>query len=375
MTQTTAVNVYDSNEAQASDEALFMAMELSSREWKLAFAQGLENPRIRTVPAGELGVLDSEVRRTLKLWKMNPSTPVFSCYEAGRDAFWIHRALESRGWKNVVVDPASIEVDRRRRRRKTDRLDAVGLVRRLVRFARGERDVWRVARPPTIEEEDRRRLHREQARLTKERTSHLSRIRGLLVTQGVASKKLDVPALMPKLPPGLRAELQREWERLCLVQQQLKKVVAEMKRQAKEDKSPTLEKVRQLEKLKGVGVITSRVLVTEFFGWRKFKNRRQVGAAAGLCGTPYDSGDSTREQGISKAGNAHVRRLAIELAWMWVRWQPDSQLTRWFESRFAANGKRLRRIGIVALARKLLVALWKYLEHGEVPEGAVFSSP
>ena len=372
MTRTTATKMYD------TEAALYMAMELSAKEWKLAFARGFENPRIRTVPAGDFEQLRYEVRRTLERFGLGLETPVITCHEAGRDGFWIHRELERRRWLSVVVDPASVEVNRRQRRRKTDRLDAIGLVRRLVRYMRGERDVWKAVRVPSVEEEDRRRLHREQARLTKEQTQHLARIRGLLATRGPVPKKLEPAVLLrqsngTRMPPALSDELQREWARLRLVQQHLKQVVAEMKRQEKEDASPAMDKVRQLKRLKGVGSIFSRVLVMEFFGWRQFKNRREVGALAGLTGTPYDTGQSEREQGISKAGNHWVRRQAVELAWMWVRWQPDSALTRWFHQRFG-EGKRIRRVGIVALARKLLVALWKYLEHGEVPEGAVFSA-
>jgi transposase len=375
VTQTTAPTVYD------NASALYMAMELSAKEWKLAFAKGFENPRIRTVNAGDFEGLRGEVRRALERYGLDLETPVVTCYEAGRDGFWIHRELERRRWRNVVVDPASIEVTRHRRKRKTDRLDAIGLVKRLVRYARGERDVWRTVRVPDVEDEDRRRLHREQDRLTKEQTSHLARIRSLLATQGPVPQKLDEAVLLrrsngTRLPSALSAELRREWERLRLVQKHLKAVVGEMSRQEKEDQSPIMDKVRQLKQLKGVGSIFSRVLVMEFFGWRKFKNRREVGSLAGLTGTPHDSGSMEREQGISKAGNSWIRGLCVELAWMWVRWQPDSALTRWFTERFDADkGRRVKRIGIVALARKLLVALWKYLEHGELPEGAVLSRP
>jgi len=369
MTQTTAMH------HDAPETPLHMAMEVSAAEWKLGFARGLEKARVRTIRAGNFEQLRAEIRKTQKLFGLELDAPVYSCYEAGRDGFWIHRELERRRIHNVIVDPASIEVVRHRRRRKTDRLDAANLVRRLVRWVRGERDAWRTVKVPSVAAEELRRLHRERKRLVKEQTGHQTRIRSVLATHGPVPKKLE-PAVLQRrsngtrLPAPTRDELRREWQRLELVRSQLKEVEREIARQENEDESPAMNKVRKMRRLKGIGSVFARTFGAEFFGWRTFQNGRQVGALAGLTGTPYDSGQTNREQGISKAGNRWVRSLAVEMAWMWLRYQPDSALSLWFHARFG-EGARVRRIGIVALARKLLVALWKWVEFDELPEGAV----
>ena len=368
---TTSLSTY------AVQPVLYMAMEVSSRQWKLAFALGYERPRIRTVKAGDLSAVGKEIWKARERLKLDKDAPVYSCYEAGRDGFWIHRELVRRHWNNIIVDPASIEVDRRRRRRKTDRLDAEGLVRRLVRWVQGDRDVWRVVQVPSAEHEDQRRLHRERARLVKEKTGHLARIRSLLATQGPVPRKLDEKALRvvthsnARMPKRLAGDLRREWERLELVKRHLREVIRIMN---EEEAEPTEEmsKVRTLKSLRGIGPVFARVLVTEFFGWRSFSNRRQVGSLAGVTGTPYASGDIEREQGISKAGNRWVRSMIIEMAWMWLRHQPDSAISIWYRSRFG-DGARARKIGIVGVARRVLIALWRFVEHGQIPEGAVIS--
>jgi transposase len=314
-------------------------------------------------------------------FKLAQDTATLSCYEAGRDGFWIHRALTAAGLANVVVDAASIEVDRRRRRAKTDRLDAEKLLQQLVRHdERGDR--LRVVRVPTPGEEDARRPGRELERLKNERKQHSARIGALLALHGMASVKLTAGfakllAVMQgpygPLPSQLRAELTREAERLQLVRAQIRELERSRTKALVQD-TKAARMATSLMLLNAVGVNTATVLAYEFFSWREFKNGKQVGASAGMTGVPYDSGGTEREQGISKAGNRRVRALAIELAWMWLRHQPGSRLSRWYMERFARGSSRARRVGIVALARKLLVALWRYVDQGIVPDGALMKA-
>ena len=273
-----------------------------------------------------------------------------------------------------MVDSASIEVNRRARRAKTDRLDGDKLLAMLLRHHAGER-VWSVLHEPTPEDEDARRTHRELARLMHERTAHTNRISSLLVLHNLRPRIIIGgrdwagwwEAHGTQVPPQLRAELERESARLALVKQQIKALEA-ARRQAVEDGKQPL--VAQLAQLRAIGPKGAWVLVKELFGWRRFANRRELAGCLGLAPTPYDSGGSQVEQGISKAGNKRARALLVELAWGWLRLQPDSELTQWFNRRFAAGGKRMRRVGIVALARRLAIALWRYLQHGEIPAGA-----
>jgi len=301
--------------------------------------------------------------------------PVRSCYEAGRDGFWLHRWLTEQGIHNLVVDSASIEVNRRARRRaKTDRLDGDKLLSMLMRYHAGERRVWAVARVPTPEQEDERRLHRELGRLKQERTAHSNRVRSLLVLHNLRVAHIGGRSWQhwltyhgPHLPSGLRAEIEREVARLALVVTQIKTIETQQHQEVKAGAQPA---IALLARLKGIGVGSPWPLIKELFGWRHFHNRREVAGCLGLTPTPYSSGESQVEQGISKAGNKRSRSLMIELAWNWLRYQPTSQLTQWFNARFARGGKRMRRIGIVALARRIAIALWRYLEYGEIPPGA-----
>ncbi len=304
--------------------------------------------------------------------------PVRSCYEAGRDGFWIHRVLLARGITNIVVDAASIEVNRRRRRAKTDRLDAVKLVTQLLRHHRGER-VWSVVRVPSVAAEDARQLHRDLDRLKSERRIHRTRMQALLVTHGVdlkiGAKFLDtLPRLAQwdgqPLPPGLRARVVREYHRLQLVNQHIRELEHERQYLLATSQTPAVEQAKVLGQLCGIGDTSSWVFVMEFFSWRQFANRREVAAAAGLTPTPYQSGGAPREQGISKAGNPRVRTMMIEIAWSWLRHQPESALAKWFWARFGTGSPRQRRVGIVALARRLLIDLWRLVEYGVIPEGA-----
>ena len=376
-----ATRTNDSSKRQA---VLYMALELGEKTWKVGFSMGLgQPPRQREIPGRAVMLLEEEIRAAKERFGLPAQTPVVSCCEAGRDGFWLHRWLGSIGVESAVVDSSSIQVDRRQRRAKTDRLDLKRLLTMLVRYYQGERDVWRVVRVASVEQEDARQLHRELQTLRGEQTAHSNRIKGLLSSCGVT---LEVDRHLPKrlkelrlwdglaLPSDLHQRLLREFERMRVVNRQIRQLEKERARRIRqEEKAPAVAQVRTLMGLKGIGVNSAWLYVREVFGWREIKNRRQVGAIVGLVGSPYRSGDVNHEQGISKAGNRRMRAMAIEIAWGWLRFQPSSALSRWYERRFAHGGKRLRRIGIVALARKLLVALWKYLETGEPPADAELS--
>jgi transposase len=366
-------------------EVLYLSFELGRKEWKLAFTVGRgEKPRLRTLAAGDLRGLDQEIERARQRWGVPEGARVVSCYEAGRDGFWLHRCLLSRGVSNLVVDSSSIEVNRRSRRAKTDRLDAQKLLTMLIRHDLGEEDrVWSVVQVPSVEQESDRQLHRDWDVLKKERTLHRNRIHSLLACQGIPLKlgsdfaeRLESLVLRDgsALPSPLRERLKREWERLELVESQIRDLTRQKEEAVAAASSPSLQQIAQLAQLKGIGLTSAWVFVCEFFGWRKFRNRREVGALAGLTPMPYQSGSSDHEQGISKAGNSRLRTMAIEIAWSWLRWQPQSQLSLWFRERYGPGSRRSRRVGIVALARKLLVALWRFLEFGVVPEGAILKT-
>lgn len=359
---------------------LYLALELSAGTWKLAFTVGLgQKPRLKTVTARSTGCLLCEINAAKKRFGLREDAPVLSCYEAGRDGFWLHRFLLAHGVENQVVDSASIEVNRRHRRAKSDGLDAVKLVEMLIRWHNAEKKVWRLVRVPSVADEDQRQLHRELIALKAERLAAANSIKGLLATLGlVVSVDETLPRRLEKLrqwdcaelPPGLHRRLLREFERWRLIDGQIDELERERSAKLREDKTPHVEKVRRLMNLKGIGRNGSWLLVHEFFGWRRFRNRRELGSLAGLTPTPYDSGESRREQGISKAGNRRVRWMMNELAWGWLRYQPESELSQWYQRRFGQGNRRLRKVGIVALSRKLLIALWKYVEGGEAPAGA-----
>ena len=359
---------------------LHLAFELGEGEWKLTFTVGHgQAPRLRTIGARDVVVLQAEIAKAKQRFGLRADAAVVSCYEAGRDGFWLHRYLTAHGVSNVIVDSSSIEVNRRKRRAKTDRLDGGKLVAMLLRYHGGEAKVWSVVRVPGVNEEDQRQLSRELLALKDERTRHVNRIKALLVSQGLAVEVDD--QFLERLPElrqwdgsavgaELQARLRRELARWQFVHRQVLDLEGERRRRVGEETTVPAEQVRSLLGLRGVGLNGSWLLVRELFGWRKPRNRRELAALVGLTPTPYQSGCSAREQGISKAGNRRLRRLLVELAWGWLRWQPTSGLTRWYEARFG-RGRRSRKVGIVALARKLLVAFWRYLERGEVPEGAL----
>lgn len=361
-----------------TEPSLYLAFELS-KKWKLGFSTGLgQHPRRRTIDAGDLPALQQEIEVAKRRFGLSADRPVKSCYEAGRDGFWLHRYLLEREVEILVVDSSSIEVNRRARRAKTDRIDVGKLLNMLLRYHNSEEKVWSVVHVPSVDAEDKRHLHRQLATLKVDRTRHIGRIKGLLATQG-----LNVPIHVgfldtleaarlwdgSPLPPGLRARVEREYADLRYAERQIKELEAERDELIETSDAPCIEKVRQLMKLRAIGPNSAWLFVMEFFGWRQFRNRREVGGLAGLTPTPHQSGEESREQGISKAGNCDVRAMAIEIAWCWLRYQPDSELALWFCEKFG-HSKRTRKIGIVALARKLLVALWRYLETGEIPAGA-----
>jgi transposase len=367
-------------ESTGNDAALYMALELSASRWQLAFAVGLAMPsRRRTIAAGDEAALQQEIAAARRRFGLPATAAVRSCYEAGRDGFWIHRLLERVSVRNVVVDSASIEVNRRQRRAKTDRLDAEALLRRLIRYWLGERDQWKVVHVPSLAVEDARHAERSLAMLTAERTRYRNRLHGVLATHGVRLPlKGDVATrvttvMTPNghgLPPGVIARVQLTWRLLQAIEHELAVARAAHATQARAAATPAAARTRRLAQLKGIRVYSAAVLATEVFA-RDLRNRREVGALSGLVPVPYQSGAAGHDQGISRAGLKAVRRLLVEVAWSWVRWQPGSALTRWYRARFGTGGPRARRIGIVALARKLLIALWRYSEQGLVPAGAV----
>lgn len=373
MNQTTRIT-----ESTRTEAVLHMALELGASEWKLGF--GVEAGRKasqRTVAAGDLNGLVLEVARAKHRLGVPESARVVSCYEAGRDGFWLHRFLLSEGVENVVMDSSSIEVNRRHRRAKTDGVDVEKLLSLLIRYERGEKKVFGVAHAPTPEQEDERHLARELESLKQERTAHTNRIKGLLASVGARGVKVGKGFLQQldqatqwngeRLLSSLRERLRREGERLALLESQ----IAAVERFRQKATVEATEKVQQLQKLKGIGDSSGWLFVVEFFGWRQFRNRREVASLAGLAPMPYQSGDTiNHEQGISKAGNRRIRVMAIEIAWGWLRFQPQSRLSLWFRERYGPGSRRSRRVGIVALARKLLIALWRYLDYGVIPDGA-----
>jgi transposase len=369
-------------------KVLYLAIELSKKTWLLGFAVGAgQKPRRMSVSGGDWQRLLREIERAKAHFGLLPDSLVVSCYEAGRDGFWLHRCLEQAGVLSLVVDAGSMRRHHGRRHRKTDRLDVARLLRDLMAYSQGDGSVWQVVRVPPRASEDVRQLQRERHVLKKEREAHRSRIGGLLFSRGIRIKSwrqllsagLDSLRTWDgeALGEELHRQLARELERLELVKKQMAGLEARRKELLKQRPSvhaKTLECVDRMFKLKGIGPENSWTYSTEMFGWREFKNRRQVGGFLGLGGTPYQSGAMDYDLGIGKDGPAWVRSMTIELAWGWLRFQPDSAQSRWFQERYGPGCKRDRRKGIVALARRLMIALWQYLEYGVIPEGAVLKS-
>jgi transposase len=359
-----------------------MALELSDTTWKVLFATSAGKRRERSVKARDLARILEEIAEAERRLGLPASARVVSCYEAGRDGFWLHRALCANGVANLVVDSSSIEVQRRARHRKTDRLDLIKLMSLLLRWHGGELKVWSVVRVPSVTEEDIRQLSRGIERLKSERQRIRTRIKSLLALHGIKIVVVGGAKWIAKvgelrnwegLPLGehLRCDLLLEGERLALVEKQLCVLKAKRDDLVAHSEQPAAVTSRKLAGLGAIAAESSFVFSTELFGWRRFDNRRQLAGSVGIVGTPWKSGGIDREQGISKAGNGRMRTMLVEIAWCWLRYQPASALSRWWQERFGRTGGRARKAAIVALARKLLVALWRYLEHDIVPEGAV----
>src|SRR5215475_6336002 len=378
--------------AAAHDDAVrcLLAIELSKKSWIVAVNTPLSDKISRhTLKAGDgKELLDlCERIRTRVARETKRRVEIVSCYEAGYDGFWLHRLLESRGIRNYVIDPASLQVDRRARRVKTDGVDVERLLRSLMAYLRGEPKVWSVVRVPSVAEEDDRRLHRERGRLIGERVQHVNRIKGLLAIHGIYNYqplRRDRMQQLERLrtadgqtlPPRLTAEILRELTRLELVVGMIKTIEAERDAIASaktETEHTSAKKIKDLAKIKSIGPEFATTLVGEVL-YRSFDNRKQLASYVGLTPAHFQSGAMCRDQGISKAGNGKARTVMIELAWLWLRHQPDSPLSVWFRERVGKLKGCIRRITIVAVARKLLIALWRYLETGLVPKGAILKA-
>ena len=374
--------------AASHDDAVgcLVAIELSKKSWIVAVNTPLSDKISRhTLKAGDgKELLDlCERIRTRVARETKRRVEIVSCYEAGYDGFWLHRLLEAHGIRNYVIDPASLQVDRRARRAKTDHVDVERLLRSLMAYLRGEPKVWSVVCVPSVAEEDDRRLNRERGRLINERIQHVNRIKGLLAIHGIYDyQPLRRDRMQPldrlrtadgrTLPPRLKAEILRELQRLELVIGMIKAIEAERDAIAlakAQTEHTSAKKIQGLAKIKCIGPEFASTLVGEVF-YRSFDNRKQLASYVGLTPAHFQSGATCHDQGISKAGNAKARTVMIELAWLWLRHQPDSPLSVWFRGRVGKLKGRIRRITIVAVARKLLIALWRYLETGLVPDGA-----
>lgn len=361
-----------------SEPTLYVAFELSAKSWKLAMTIGFGvAPWLRTVAAGDLAGVARTLTEARHRWQLASSASVMSCYEAGRDGFWIHRALVAQGIANRVVDSASIDVTRRARRAKTDRLDALKLLMMLLRVCSGEPDVWSEVRVPSEADEAARHVSRERTTLIEERTRIINQARSWLATYGCrlpTSRRgawwtqvrdwRDAP-----LPGAVQARLERADARLTLIAAHLE-ALETAQASARTAAAPNSALAR-LVHVKGVATTAASVLLDEGLIWRAFRNRREIGSVLGFTPTPYQSGERSHEQGISRAGNRRLQAISVQLAWQWVRWQPASPITQWFERRYAGGGTRQRRIGIVAVARKVVIALWRYATTGVLPAGVI----
>lgn len=373
----------------ANGVVLTVSLELSSACWKLAFQDGRrDKPSIHNAKAEQSGVRLQEavtlIEQQKVKWDLPADTPVVVVYEAGQDGFWIYRALMARGIQTYVVDPASIPVARQARRAKTDRLDALMLVNTLRAWLNGERDRMKVVKVPSEAAEAQRQIMRDRGILQKEVQQHRDRITKLLRLVGnwdgvgadfAERLKLDKVWCHDGQPLSaeLQQRLEQEYKRMRVSERHLEMLEERMVSQLPNE---VQQRIGQLQKFKGIGRIGAIRLVLELF-WRDFQNRRQVGSCVGLVPQPYDSGQMRVDQGISKQGNRRVRALLIEMAWFWLRYQPNSAISRWFAQRTGggnAQNKRNKRIAIVAVARRLVIALWRYLETGEIPKDAALKT-
>ena len=364
-----------------SEPTLYVAFELSAKQWKLAMTSGFGvAPWLRTVSSGDLTAVARAITQARRRFGLPASGSVMSCYEAGRDGFWIHRALTAQGIANRVVDSASIEVNRRARRAKTDRLDALKLVMMLVRVCHGEGRVWREVRVPTVAEEAARHVSRERTALTQEQTRLTNQMRGWLATWGCAWPARRAEgwwravrdwAAAP-LPAAVQARIARAQARWQMLETQIDGLDAQQG--AATAAAAADSPLGRLVRVKGVATTSASVLLDEGLVWRGFRNRREIGGVLGFTPTPFESGERRQEQGISRAGNQRLQAMSVQLAWQWVRWQPDSPITQWFRERFSGGSGRVRRIGIVAVARRLVIALWRFATTGVAPTGAILKA-
>jgi transposase len=377
----TATTQREESTATARDR-LLMAIELGRREWKVGVTtQRGQRIRRRTLPADAWECLPQEMAAARKRLDLPADAPVTSCDEAGRDGFWIHRYLTGLGVENLVVDSSSLEVDRRARRAKTEAIDLAKLLSMLRRHRSGEKRVWRVVHIPSEQDDARRQPHRELWTLKRDRTRVTNRLAGLLATVGVyVTGNAKLPMRLDGLrqwngeprSATLRARVARESDNVTLLTTQIQVLERARRLELREHADAVVARVRHLLQLRGIGEQTAWLFVTELFAWRQFRNRREVGGMTGMVGTPYRSGLLNREQGISKAGNTRVRSMAIQIAWSWLIDNRHSALTPWYTERFARGGPVARKIGIVAVARRLVIDLWRDLDAGVIPQGAVF---
>lgn len=367
-------------ESTGSD-ALYVAFELSSKEWLLTVSVAPDATRQRArVRPGDREGITRVLAEGKRRGGLAPDAPVRSCYEAGRDGFWPHRLLTTLGVLNLVVDSSSIEVSRRARRAKTDRLDGEKLLRLLLRHWGGERDMWHVVHVPSREAEDGRHASRGLTTLQGERTRYRNRIHSLLALHGVGRLRLDArgPDRLAAardwagapLPLGVQARVLETWRLLQGVEGERQRA-RRLERQQVRGAAGTV--AQRLAQVRGIAARSATILAEELFS-RGLRNRREVGALTGLVSAPYRSGTIVRDQGIAPSGLPAVRRVAVEIAWAWLRYQPTSALAQWYHRRFGGGGAVTRRIGIVALARRVIIALWRYVEHGIVPEGALLKT-
>jgi transposase len=361
---------------------LYVALELSTKEWLLTMsvAPAARRQRVRVAPGDREG-LQRAFAVAKARYGLAADAPVRSCYEAGREGFWPHRLLTAGGVTNVVVDSSSIEVSRRVRQAKTDRLDGEKLLRMLLRYWGGERHLWHVVQVPTRAAEDARHASRSLTTLQGERTRYRNRIHALLTLHGV--RKLRIDGRWPTrvatvqdwagepLPAGVTARLHVLWRLLQAIEAEVREARRAERQAVRATAAATA--AQRLAQLRGVAARSATILTQELFA-RGLRNRREVGALTGLVSAPYDSGTTRRDQGLARSGLPAVRRVAVEIAWAWIRYQPTSALTRWYHERFAGGGAVTRRIGIVALARRVIVALWRYVEQGIIPEGALLKA-
>ena len=368
-----------------------VALELSKKSWVIAFSPPPEGGKnsLHQIAAKDISRLFGFLESARLKAEREASHPleIVVCYEVGYDGFWLARLLIAKGIRTIVFDPASFLMPRRGRRAKTDRLDAEGMTRTLRTWLSGDREVARDVQIPSVEQEDAKRIERERKYLVEERISIVGRIKGLLALHGIwltgkrigkgLRERLDRMTTGDGRPlaPFLRRDIERMLRRYDLVSQQIEEVVAD-RREALADNSgrfPHAEKVRRLAMLGAVGETTATVLVAEVYH-RTFETRRHVASFVGLAPSPYANGETSRDRGISKAGTKLARQTFVELAWFWLRYQPNSKLSLWWQVRFGGMGMRGRKVGIVALARKLAIALWRFVEDGVIPEGATLKA-